>query len=614
MSENQVQQYRWWQHEGDRAAVTIFTLMRHWDTTQGAVQASNLRNMRLYANRDVASLSIAQYVLSASQEYMSGGISGGASWNRQSRITLNVVKSCIDTLYSKIGKNKVKPTFLTTGGSIKHRQRAMKLNNFMFGTFWEGDIYNTAPMAFKDAMIFGTGFIKVYTCPKTKRIKYDRIFPDEITCDPADGYYGKPRQLFQRRFVSRDYLMEQFPERKNDILSVKQTDISYTGAAQDTILVCEAWHLGDDGKHVISIDGVNLFTEYWKQDNFPFVVIRYTEQSIGFLGCGVCEELLGIQVEINRLLLHIQESMRLISHPRIFIETGSKVNPRHIVNEIGTFIPYTGTPPIIQAAQSVHPEQFQQLENLYQKAFQICGVSALSAMSQKPAGLNSGAAISEYNDIETERFARTGQQYEQVFLDLAKLTCIELDKHPNYRVNSPQKDAGLERLVWKDIRLPQDEYAIQCFPTSALPKTPAMRLQHVKDMMDMGVIDPMQATELLDFPDLEAYNRITLSPIRLAYKIVEGILFDGKYVGPEPFFDLHLMQLTAQKYYSWALTLDEVDEGNLDLLRQFMDDIESLKAQAAMQAQANMPPTPQDLGLPMPEGAQMAPQGLLPAA
>jgi hypothetical protein len=118
-------------------------------------------------------------------------------------------------------------------------------------------------------------------------------------------------------------------------------------------------------------------------------------------------------------------------------------------------------------------------------------------------------------------------------------------------------------------------------------------------MMEIGVIDPMQASELLDFPDLDAYNRIALSPLRLAHKVSESMLFDGHYVAPEPFFDLFLMQKTAQQYYSWALTLDDVDESNLDKLRQFMDAVEALKAQAAMEAQENLPPTVQDMGLPM---------------
>lgn len=593
----QTQANRWWEQEDNRPAQTIFNLLRHWDQTQGAIQASNLRNMRLYANREVQSLSIAQYVLSASQDYMAGGLFGGAFWNRPNRITLNVVKSCIDTLYSKLGKNKIKPTFMTTGGRIKSRQKARQLNKAIFGMLWNCDAYNICAMALKDSFIFGTGFVKVLR-DKKNRIKLERIFPDEIAIDPADGYYGNPRNLFHRKFVSRDYLLELFPEYHDQIMSVRQTDISFTGAAQDTILVCEAWHLGDDGRHVIAIDGFTLLNEEWTEEDYPIAIIKYSESSIGFFGTGIAEDLLGIQVEINRILLHIQESMRLISHPRIFIETGSKINTRHIINEIGTIVPYTGTPPIINVPPSVGEENFKQLENLYQKAFQIVGVSALSAQSQKPAGLNSGAALREYNDIETERFARTAQQFEQLFIDLAYKICRELDKTPEYEISTQSKE-GLEKLKWADIRLSKDDYIISCFPTSAMPQTPALRLQWVQEMLEAGFIDPTSALDLLDFPDLDSYNQITLAPLRLIHKMIEGIIFDHKYTAPEPFFDLNNCIKWGQLYYSWCLSEERDFDGKaLDMLRQWIDECNSLLAQAKLQAQQTLPPTMGDLGLP----------------
>lgn len=593
----QTQANRWWEQEENRPAQTIFNLLRHWDQTQGAIQASNLRNMRLYANREVQSLSIAQYVLSASQDYMAGGLFGGAFWNRPNRITLNVVKSCIDTLYSKLGKNKIKPTFMTTGGRIRSRQKARQLNKAIFGMLWNCDAYNIAAMALKDAFIFGTGFVKILR-DKNNRIILERIFPDEIAIDPADGYYGKPRNLFNRKFVSRDYLIELFPEYKTEIMSVRQTDISFTGAAQDTILVCEAWHLGEDGKHVIAIDGFTLLNEDYLEEDYPIAIIKYSESSIGFFGTGVAEDLLGIQVEINRILLHIQESMRLISHPRIFIESGSKVNTRHITNEIGTIIPYTGNPPIINIPPSVGEENFRQLENLYQKAFQIVGVSALSAQSQKPAGLNSGAALREYNDIETERFARTAQQFEQFIIDIAHKIINELDKTPNYEISTQSKD-GLERVKWKDIRLPRNDYILHCFPTSAMPQTPALRLQWVQEMLQSGFIDLSSALDLLDFPDLDSYNQITLAPIRLIHKMIEDIIFEEKYVAPEPFFDLNNCKKWGQHYYAWCLTeSDTVSEKSLDMLRTWIDDCNALIAQAQIKAQQTLPPTMAELGMP----------------
>lgn len=590
---------QWYKQTEHNAAGAIFRLLHHWDTSQSGIQAANLKNLRLYSNRDVQSLSIANYAMSFTQ---ANGNNFRDLYNRPNRISLNVVKSCIDTLYSKVGKNKIKPTFLTTGGRLQSRMRARKLNKYMFGVLWDCNAYNIGKMALKDSFIFGDGYVKVLR-DKKNRIKLERIFPDEIAVDPADAYYGSPRNMFHRKFVSRDYLLEEFPEFATEINSAKQVNSTHAGAQEDTLLVCEAWHLGKEGRHIIAIDGTCLVDEEYKRERFPIAHIRYTEHSIGYFGTGIAEDLIGIQVEINRLLIHVQESMRMISHPRIFVESGSKVNNKHIVNEIGTFVPYTGTPPIIQVAQAVHPEIFQQIESLYNKAYQIVGISALSARAEKPSGLDSGAALREYNDIETERFACTAQSYEQLYIDLGELICDELDTTPNYEITAQSKDEGLEKLKWSDIRIKKSDYLLHCFPTSAMPQTPALRLKWVQEMLEGGFIDPNTAMDLLDFPDLDAYNQITLAPLRIIHKIIEGIIYDYEYIAPEPYFDLNMCLKLGQAYYAWLLLEDKQFKNDkaLDMLRQWNDDVASMLAQATMEMQNALPPvppTPQELGMP----------------
>jgi len=76
----------------------------------------------------------------------------------------------------------------------------------------------------------------------------------------------------------------------------------------------------------------------------------------------------------------------------------------------------------IQAAATVQPELFNQLNMLYQKAYEITGVSQLAAASRNPLGANaSGAALREMTDIQSDRFALTSFQYQQFHLDLAQL-------------------------------------------------------------------------------------------------------------------------------------------------------------------------------------------------
>ena len=56
-----------------------------------------------------------------------------------------------------------------------------------------------------------------------------------------------------------------------------------------------------------------------------------------------------------------------------------------------------------------HPEMYQWIQWLIQNAYQMSGISSLSAGGQKPQGLNSGEAIRTYDQIQEDRFAALAQ-------------------------------------------------------------------------------------------------------------------------------------------------------------------------------------------------------------
>ena len=97
------------------------------------------------------------------------------------RITFNVVQSAIDTVTSKIAKNKPKPYFLTSGGNWAQQRKAKKLNKFVEGIFYEQETYKHATRIFKDACIFGDGVIHVYR--KDDKICYERVMARELFTD-----------------------------------------------------------------------------------------------------------------------------------------------------------------------------------------------------------------------------------------------------------------------------------------------------------------------------------------------------------------------------------------------------------------------------------------------
>ena len=57
-------------------------------------------------------------------------------------------------------------------------------------------------------------------------------------------------------------------------------------------------------------------------------------------------------------------------------------------------------------SEKISQDLFMHLDRLYNRSFEIAGISQLSAQSSKPSGLDSGRALREFSDIESERFQR----------------------------------------------------------------------------------------------------------------------------------------------------------------------------------------------------------------
>jgi len=604
---------QWWDEdlsEQERAQY-LFALIKTLDTTQMGIQQQNLRSMRLYNNQEVTGLSIANYVLSATP--------GNIGVARQNRLTLNVIKSCIDTLVSKLAKDRIAPTFLTSNAPWNKQRQAEKLTKWMKGAFYAARVHEKAPLTLRDGAIFGTGFTKVYS--EAGEIKAERVFADEMIVDLNDAYYGNPRCMYQRKMVAKSHLLAKFKDPDHQAIIAKAQQVQGYNALSptETVMVVEAWRLpdeeGDGGYHLIAVNSGALVVEDYKRTRFPFAQIRYTTQPVGYWGSGLCEDLLGIQIEINRLSMHIQQAQRLLANPRVFIEEGSSVNINQFTNEIGGIVKYRGQMPVIQAAQTVQPELFNQLNMLYQRAYEITGISQLAASSRNPLGANaSGAALREMTDIQSDRFALTSYQFQQYHLDLAQLFIDEAKALAAQGKPVPSKafdrKNGLESIDWTEIDLEDDEYIMQCFPASALPDQPGARIESIRDLMQMGMIQPDEAQDLLDFPDLDKFTALRTGPTKLAMKLIEKMLEDNTFIPPEPYLPIDKMQYLAQLYYCDA-QVRGMDEDRLDLLRQFID------ACAAMVAMAQpMPAAPaqqlMESQLAAVPQQQSAPAGALP--
>jgi hypothetical protein len=556
----------WWKAQPTVAGQLMVDAAKFLCREQMYREQSHLRHARLYGNFDAMGFGLREHTRAASP----------------GQLSLNVSASCADTLTAKIAKNQPRPSFITSGTSYAKQKAAKKLDKFMRGVFQETKVHREAVEVFLDACIFGTGALKGYLAEDTGRLKFERRFPGNLFVDDADGLNGRPTQLFERAWVDREKLLEEYGEDEEKRLAIEAATAGEAGDRMrglgDSVEVWEGWHRksgskAKDGRHVIAIDGCALVDEPWTGDSFPFVFLHYTKRRLGFWGQGLVERLVGIQVEINRLLQSISEQLRRRGRGRIFVELGTKVNPASITNGIADIVHYTGHPPVVDSSNAVAAEEFMQLDRLYQRAFQEIGVSELSASAKKPSGLDAAVALREYSDIESERFAIISRAYENFFVDVAELAISLVGaKSRGYQVTVPHKRA-VEQVDWRDIQLDREEYCIQVFPVSSLPQHPAARLQRVKELREEGLIPDMaEYRRLLDFPDLESHDNYANAALDDADETIGKILDadDPELPMVEAFQNLPLMRERATAAYLRYRHTD-IGEERLDMLRQLID-------------------------------------------
>ncbi len=526
----------------------------------------------------------------------------------EDRPTFNLIQACTDTLVSRIGQDRPEPKFLTDGADYKQRHLAQRLNQFILGEFYQVKAYEKAIKILRDGLVMGTGALKVYEGEDGK-VSVDRVMTTDLFVDDNDSINGEPQQMIQLKLMDRDKLLANSDKKAGKI--IEGTPQSYPDAAPDTgrttadqIMVVEGWKLpsGPDqdargyvpGRHTIATVNGIIFDEEWNKAKFPFVFLNYSDPYLGFWGQSLATQLFGTQLTLNRILYTIAQAITLVGVPRIFLEQNSKVSKTAINNQLGVICTYSGVKPSYEVAPCNAPELYQERDKLIQYGFQQCGVSMMQASSQKPQGLNSGAALRSYDDISTDRMATFAKKYSNVFVDLAYLiadTAMDIaERDGKYQTVYPNKD-GTKEIDLPAMKFLKDPFVIQCFNESSLPRDPAGRMAEVTEQVQAGMLTIKEGRRLLRFPDLEQNERLDNASEERIFKYLDDIVEKGKYEAPDAFMDLQLAtQLTVQ-YINLYLAAN-LEEKKADLLRLFFKQCQAL-IQAAMPPPAPAAPVPQ---------------------
>ena len=637
---------RWWteahSEEKDRASCIRRCASQIW-TDQTATRQEMLRAARLYGSIPLLGL--------APKLYRRRAVS-----TRRSKLALNVVKSVSDTYVAMVTDDEPRVTFDTNGADWSLQQKADRLEQFNDGIIYDTDFYDLAPQLHLDAALFGAGIMKPYIQwngwdeepandadedaaatarrddeaekKEQPRICYERVHAWRLLRDDEEWFSGKGRTQYEVSYIDKLALMEEYPERADDIATSstgKDFDewgddaVSFTDVESDDVCVIEAWHTpraktSGDGLHVIMCGDVVLFEEPWREIDFPHEVLYRLRPAFGGVwGDALAAELEGIQFEINVLLQKIQRAHHLLAAGHWLVENGSEIATGTIDNQIGSIIRYRGIPPELKVVESVAPDVYQQLDRLYQRAFEIVGVSQQAAQGQKPAGLNSGKALLVYADIQSKRFQPSYRLYQHFMVRLARKNIAmarEIAKrYPDYAVKATGPDM-METVKWADAEMEDFEFLMKPFATNELAEEPAGKLEILQGLATAGYVPDKQDVMRMfaGHLDLKDYETTNDADYNWTMMVVDSIMRKGKFVGPEPYFTksqmIEAIGRVQKQYFKFSIK-QGVPQDRLDLLRDWMNQATELVTTNALKLPEPTPP-PAPPMMP-PPGAGMPP-------
>lgn len=565
----------WTESDPKKRVEAALTAVDRMEDQQAYRRENDLMHASLYGNVDVFGFSPKTY--------------GARTPRAHARLSLNVVRNVVSTVVSKIAaKNKIAPKFLTDGGDASLQRKAQGMEKAANGILYANYFERIKRRVFRDVGVIGTGFVRPWTDPIRRRVTIERVAPWNILVDDEESEDGDPKTLFYRRWYDRRVLAKMFPGSETEKIIREagkrppKGDNSYAEADtanSEMVAVYEGFRRpsifgGDDGMRILFVDSGELGNAPWKFDYHPFPKIVWSDELAGFWGAGIAYELAGIQEEINDILLEFARAHRLVKGGW-FVEMASKVQTKHINDDLGKIIKYAGTRPEYIQPVAIPQATYQYLWDLWARAYDICGVPQLMASGQKPAGLNSGEAQRVYLDEASDRFLDVGTGLEEFTRQVVEQSMdrgYELatdDSGKGFHVRARNDSEG-ETIDFREVYLEPGTYDIEIFATSQLPHTPAGRLAFVSDLIEMGIVsDEGEALKLLGYPDLKAFMARKNAPRDLLDANIESIVMKGIWRSPEPLDDHELALVEVPLALAQARN-KKVEPERLTMLRRYV--------------------------------------------
>ena len=549
-----------------------------------------------------------------------------ATTHRQRRLTINRARVLIETYTSKLLRARVLPMVVVKDGDTALTFRARDTNLFLEGAFDDLDVYGQDPLWCTDLACKGTYFAHMYASDGQPVV--ERVDPFEILLDDTDWQYGDGRAIFRQRVFDRDVLIEMFPDAEEQILSAEGIPsdsplVRNRGTNDlDQVLVTFAWHRrsgpdAKDGRYSVVLSNVTLEdTEEWDEDDLPFAWGWRIRPERGMWGHPLMADLATPQETLDKWTRRIDESMRLMAVPRVFVRKGAKVNIRKLDNEVGSILEVDNPQTDVVAfnMDGISSQAFQYLQSIEQEMQTLARTSLLSTQGQVPAGVKSGVAMRIMEETDSEGLREPMRYRDRFFVRIAKILTRIFDQLDGFSTMARAKGQKGRMLDYHDVKLAEGTYRWAVTPTSFKARSAAARVEQAQELVAQGLLPPDRVANFVDIPDLESETNLITAQYDAIRMRIDKILQDGDAEAAIPSSMLNLAMLRKMVGDAYARAeADGADQDRLELLTQLATEADRLQNPMPAAPPAGPAPMPGPASPDMGGGAPpMMPPGMPP--
>lgn len=430
--------------------------------------------------------------------------------------SINIIKSCVDSVVNSIVTAKPRPFINTIKGSFKTIEIARQLQIFYDYYFGEQDLYNKNVMALRDACLFDRGYVYI----------------DEITLDANNvspwNVYTDPNEKTKKQVyvIFNNATIESLPEHIEKELTKTELSLNHItyGLYYNTKFHVKALTVNGTVRKIYNYDA----------DVVPIKYVSYTPTIVGDHCLSIADMLLGLQKEINTISKTIALAAKKNPAQTILLQNASNIAVGEINNEIGNIIQFNSENngsgnPVNVLTPSFISEQYEAIRDKdIQRAYELVGKSQTSASGRKEVGIESGVAIATLADLQSERFQVLLGGFIDLFTQEAKLVA-EIGMS-NATIITPSRYEL--KLTWDEVREDYSKMRIEFSSADALSKDPSEKLKQLQSLAQAGIIPATQIPSLLEIPDINRGFSAVNNGYNCAMSIIDACIYDDKYELP----------------------------------------------------------------------------------